>query len=68
MSWFLTAHILVYTSLTTCRFASPHLWWLTFSILCILYLMILEILFIAVVLFILGPLAFVSLLSSAAKS
>ncbi|THH31778.1 hypothetical protein EUX98_g2382 [Antrodiella citrinella] len=34
LSWFLTAHILEYTSVKTCRLTSPHLWWLTFGIIC----------------------------------
>ena len=60
MTWFLTAHILVYTSLDTCRVTSPHLWWLTFGILCILYVMILEVFLIAVIVFIIGPVIYVS--------
>ena len=53
--WFLTAHILEYTSVNTCRKAAPHLWWLTFGILCILYFMILEIFLLGLLVFILGP-------------
>lgn len=53
--WFLTAHILEYTSVNTCRHSAPHLWWLTFGILCILYLMILEIFLLGLLVFILGP-------------
>ncbi|KAF7792397.1 hypothetical protein EIP86_003434 [Pleurotus ostreatoroseus] len=56
--WFLTAHILEYTSVNTCRFDAPHLWWLTFGILCILYLMILEIFLLGLLVFILGPVIF----------
>ena len=59
--WFLTAHILEYTSVNTCRHAAPHLWWLTFGILCILYFMILEIFLLGLLVFILGPVLFVSL-------
>ncbi|KAK7045607.1 hypothetical protein VNI00_007440 [Paramarasmius palmivorus] len=55
LSWFLTAHILVYTSVNTCRHTSPHLWWLVFSILCITYLMILEVIILGLVVFIIGP-------------
>lgn len=58
--WFLTAHILEYTSVNTCRFAAPHLWWLTFGILCILYFMIVEIFLLGLLVFILGPVLFVS--------
>ncbi|KIP10867.1 hypothetical protein PHLGIDRAFT_33625 [Phlebiopsis gigantea 11061_1 CR5-6] len=53
--WFLTAHILVYTSVKTCRFAAPHLWWLSFSIICILYFMILEVFLVGLVVFIFWP-------------
>ncbi|KAG6837724.1 hypothetical protein H0H93_003526 [Arthromyces matolae] len=28
--WFLTAHILAYTSINTCGKSSPHIWWLLF--------------------------------------
>ncbi|ESK97193.1 c3hc4 type (ring finger) zinc finger containing protein [Moniliophthora roreri MCA 2997] len=55
LSWFLTAHILVYTSVNTCRHSSPHLWWLVFSVLCITYLMILEVIILGLVVFIIGP-------------
>lgn len=37
VTWFVTAHILVYTSVDTCRLASPHLWWLVFSIVALMY-------------------------------
>ncbi|OSD06908.1 hypothetical protein PYCCODRAFT_1382876 [Trametes coccinea BRFM310] len=55
LAWFLTAHVLAYTSVNTCRFAAPHLWWLTFGILCILYVMILEIFLLGLLVFVLGP-------------
>jgi len=58
MTWFLTAQILVYTSLNTCRHSSPHLWWLTFGILCIMYIMVLEIVVLGVVVFIVAPILF----------
>lgn len=57
--WFLTAHVLEYTSVNTCRHSSPHLWWLTFGILCTLYLMILEIFILGLLVFILGPVLYV---------
>ena len=57
--WFLTAHILVYTSVKTCRFAAPHLWWLSFSIICILYFMILEVFLVGLVVFIFWPVFYV---------
>ncbi|GJE92241.1 hypothetical protein PsYK624_083940 [Phanerochaete sordida] len=58
--WFLTAHILVYTSVKTCRFAAPHLWWLSFSILCILYFMILEVFLVGLIVFIFWPVAYLT--------
>ncbi|KAF9028995.1 hypothetical protein BDZ89DRAFT_1065706 [Hymenopellis radicata] len=57
-SWFLTAHVLVYTSINTCRLSSPHLWWLVFGILCITYLMVLEVVILTVVVFIVAPILF----------
>lgn len=59
LAWFLTAHILEYTSVNDCRFSSPHLWWLTFGILCILYVTILEIFLLGLLVFILGPVIYV---------
>ncbi|KAJ7045527.1 hypothetical protein C8F04DRAFT_940014 [Mycena alexandri] len=58
LSWFLTAHILEYTSIHTCRFSSPHLWWLTFGILCIMYLIVLEVVILGFVVFIVAPIVF----------
>ncbi|KAI0745723.1 hypothetical protein C8Q76DRAFT_704696 [Earliella scabrosa] len=58
LTWFLTAHVLEYTTVHSCRFAAPHLWWLTFGILCTLYLMILEIFLLGLLVFILGPVLF----------
>ncbi|EKM54470.1 uncharacterized protein PHACADRAFT_258332 [Phanerochaete carnosa HHB-10118-sp] len=58
--WFLTAHILVYTSIKTCRFSAPHLWWLSFSILCILYFMILEVFLVGLIVFIFWPVAYLT--------
>ncbi|KAK7687079.1 hypothetical protein QCA50_009579 [Cerrena zonata] len=58
--WFLTAHVLEYTSVNTCRHSSPHLWWLTFGILCTLYLMILEIFILGLLVFILGPVLYLT--------
>ena len=59
LAWFLTAHVLEYTSVNSCRIAAPHLWWLTFGILCTLYLMILEIFLLGLLVFILGPVLYV---------
>ncbi|KAL5523621.1 hypothetical protein ACEPAG_7794 [Sanghuangporus baumii] len=58
ISWFLTSNILVFTSLHSCRLAAPHLWWLVFSLLCLQYLVILEVLATAIIVFIIGPLIF----------
>lgn len=61
LAWFLTAHILEYTSVNDCRHTSPHLWWTTFGILCILYLMVLEIFLLGLLVFVFGPVLYVSL-------
>ncbi|KAF9460686.1 hypothetical protein BDZ94DRAFT_1265294 [Collybia nuda] len=58
LSWFLTAHILEYTSINTCRRSSPHIWWLTFGILCLMYLMVLEVVLLGFVVFIVAPVLF----------
>lgn len=55
LTWFLTAHIMVYTSINRCRYSAPHLWWLVFGILCITYLMILEVVILGIIVFIIGP-------------
>lgn len=68
LAWFLTAHILEFTSVNSCRFSSPHLWWLTFAILCLLYLTIVEIFILGLLVFILGPVIYVRLISAYAKS
>lgn len=60
LAWFLTAHILEYTSVNDCRHTSPHLWWTTFGILCILYLMVLEIFLLGLLVFVFGPVLYVS--------
>jgi hypothetical protein len=57
--WFITAHVLAYSSVDSCRHTSPHLWWLTFGILCILYFMLLEIFLVGLLIFILGPILYV---------
>ncbi|PVG02960.1 hypothetical protein CPB86DRAFT_749962 [Serendipita vermifera] len=53
--WFIASHILVYTSLNTCRRSSPHLWWLAFSIMSIAYLLIIEIFLVVFFLFFFAP-------------
>ncbi|KAG8924543.1 hypothetical protein FRC03_009982 [Tulasnella sp. 419] len=58
---FVVNHILLYGSLQSCRFESPHVWWLGFGILCLGYLVVTEILLIAFIVFILGPLVLFSL-------
>ena len=60
LAWFLTTHILEYTSITTCRSTSPHLWWLVFGILCTIYLMLLEIVALGFIVLVLAPILFVS--------
>ncbi|KDR75897.1 hypothetical protein GALMADRAFT_68821 [Galerina marginata CBS 339.88] len=59
LSWFLTAHILEYTSINTCRHTSPHLWWLVFGILCIMYLMVLEVVLLGLVVLVIAPILFI---------
>ncbi|KAF8332064.1 uncharacterized protein EI90DRAFT_3123139 [Cantharellus anzutake] len=49
------------SSTRTCRKSSPHLWWLTFAILALTYLIILELLMICFTVFILMPLVFIAL-------
>lgn len=58
--WFIAGNVLVYTSINTCRYASPRLWWLNFTILCILYLMVLEVVVLGFVVLIVAPILFVS--------
>ena len=60
LSWFLTAHILEYTSINTCRHTSPHLWWLVFAILCTMYIVVLEVVLLGFVVLVLAPILFVS--------
>ncbi|KAF8906535.1 hypothetical protein CPB84DRAFT_1726177 [Gymnopilus junonius] len=59
LSWFLTAHILEYTSISTCRHTSPHLWWLVFGILCIMYLMVLEVVLVGLIVLVIAPIIFI---------
>lgn len=59
--WFITANILLYGSLDTCRYTSPYVWWLTFGIICLGYIVIAEMLAVAVVVFVLGPLVFLTI-------
>ncbi|EJF65285.1 hypothetical protein DICSQDRAFT_132851 [Dichomitus squalens LYAD-421 SS1] len=59
LAWFLTAHVLEYTSVNSCRLSSPHLWWLTFALLCTLYLMVLEIFLLGLLVFVLGPVLYI---------
>ncbi|CAE6469365.1 hypothetical protein ACGC1H_000037 [Rhizoctonia solani] len=59
--WFVTANILIYGSLTTCRYTSPYIWWLTFSLLCLGYLVIAEMVLVALVVFVIGPLVYVAI-------
>jgi hypothetical protein len=66
--WFVTANILVYTSIDTCRYDAPPLWWLNFAILCILYLMVLEVVVLGFVVLIVAPILFVSFSSSKLRS
>ncbi|KAG1890396.1 hypothetical protein F4604DRAFT_1710367 [Suillus subluteus] len=55
LTWFLTAHILEYTSVNSCRLASPLVWWLTFGILCTMYFLVLEVLVFGFLVFMVLP-------------
>lgn len=57
--WFIASHVLVYTSLNTCRQTSPHLWYLTFGIMSIAYLLIAEVLAVILFLFFFVPMLLV---------
>jgi len=56
--WFVLVQILLYSSANTCRRSSPHLWWLTFGVLGVMYVMILEVVVVAILVFVLGPILF----------
>ncbi|KAI9442227.1 hypothetical protein H4582DRAFT_2109891 [Lactarius indigo] len=56
--WFVLSQIFVYSSTNTCRHSSPHLWWLTFGVLSVMYLMILEVVLVAILVFVVGPILF----------
>lgn len=47
--------IFLFTSLSTCRFTAPHLWWMAFGIACIGYLAVLEMLIAVLLVFVVGP-------------
>jgi hypothetical protein len=57
--WFITSNVLIYSSLNSCRLAAPHMWWLTFSILTLTYLMLLELFFLGLIVFVIGPIVYV---------
>lgn len=57
---FLITNVLVFSSTKSCRVSSPHLWWSTFSMLCLTYIIILEVLIIGFTIFIIMPIIFVS--------
>ncbi|CAE6379123.1 unnamed protein product [Rhizoctonia solani] len=59
--WFVTANILLYGSVTSCRYTSPFIWWLTFALLCLGYLVVAEMLLVALVVFVIGPLVYVTI-------
>jgi len=56
LAWFLTAHILEYTSIQTCRLSAPLVWWLTFAILCTMYFIVLEVVLFGFLVFMVLPL------------
>ncbi|KAJ7072322.1 hypothetical protein C8F01DRAFT_973331 [Mycena amicta] len=53
LSWFLTAHILEYSSIHTCRFSAPHIWWSTFG-----SLVVLEVIILGFIVFVVAPIGF----------
>jgi hypothetical protein len=57
--WFVLVQILLYSSANSCRRSSPHLWWLTFGVLSVMYIMILEVVVVAILVFVVGPILFV---------
>jgi hypothetical protein len=57
--WFVLVQILLYGSAYTCQRASPHLWWLTFGVLSVMYYMILKVVVVAILVFVVGPILFV---------
>ncbi|CAE6522171.1 unnamed protein product [Rhizoctonia solani] len=59
--WFVTANILLYGSIASCRYTSPYIWWLTFSLLCLGYLVVAEMVLVALVVFVIGPLVYVTI-------
>ncbi|KAG8714940.1 hypothetical protein FRC08_011221 [Ceratobasidium sp. 394] len=59
--WFITANILLYGSLDTCRYTSPYIWWLTFGLVCLGYIVVAEMLAVALVVFVLGPLVYLTI-------
>lgn len=56
--WFSVTNPILFSSIATCRVTSPHLWWLTFSLLAVIYLMILPFFFISMTVFVLIPFVF----------
>jgi hypothetical protein len=62
------ATLISQSSIDTCRYDAPRLWWLNFAILCILYLMVLEVVVLGFVVLIVAPILFVSFSSSKLRS
>jgi len=60
LTWFLIAHILEYTTVDSCRLSAPLVWWLTFSILCTMYFLVLEVLVFGFLVFMVLPFIMVS--------
>ncbi|KAF8606139.1 hypothetical protein BDV93DRAFT_520998 [Ceratobasidium sp. AG-I] len=59
--WFIAAQILLYGSFNTCRWTSPYVWWLGFGLLCLGYIVVAEMLAVAIVVFVLGPLVYLTI-------
>ena len=58
--WFIVAHVFIYTTIDSCRLSAPVLWWLIFGILCLGYLVVLEVVLVGLLVFVIGPLLYVS--------
>ncbi|KAG8857998.1 hypothetical protein FRB96_005489 [Tulasnella sp. 330] len=61
LAHFVGNNILLFSSVHTCRFSSPHIWWLGLTIACLGYVVVVEVILIAIVIFVLGPILLLTL-------
>ncbi|KAG9034831.1 hypothetical protein FRB95_012524 [Tulasnella sp. JGI-2019a] len=61
LAHFVGNNILLFSSVYTCRFTSPHVWWLGLAIACLSYVVVVEVILIAIVIFVLGPILLLTL-------